>query len=46
MTEFKKAITKVVVSEINAKVSRKSRGTKIATSARVIPIIPIAPFSL
>ena len=41
-----KTLTKVVVSEVLANVSKKSSGTKIATSLRVIPIITIAPFSL
>lgn len=46
MTDLKKTLTKVVMSEINAKVSKKSSGTKIATATRVIPIILIKPFSI
>ena len=46
MSKIKKTLTKVVVSEINASVSKKSRGTKIASSARDIPIIIVKPFSL
>ena len=43
--DIKKTLTKAVLSEINASKSSKSRGTKIATSGRVIPIITIEPFS-
>ena len=43
--DIKKALTKAVVSEINASKSYKSTGTKIATNTRVIPIITIKPFS-
>ena len=46
MTNIKKTLTKVVLSEVNAKISKKSRGTKIATSTRDIPIIVVKPFSL
>lgn len=45
MNDIKKTITKVVLSEVNSMLSRKSRGTKIATSERVIPITIIKPFS-
>ena len=46
MNNIKKTLTKVVLSEVNALVSKKSRGTKIATSPRDIPIIIVKPFSL
>lgn len=46
MTDIKKTLTKVVVSEVNARISKKSSGTKIATIARDIPITVIKPFSL
>ena len=45
MNNIKKIITRAVLSEINASKSSKSSGTKIATNARVIPIITIKPFS-
>jgi len=40
-----KTVTKAIVSEINANKSSKSKGTKIAVNARVLPIIIIEPFS-
>ena len=46
MTNIKETLTKIVVSELNAKKSKKSSGTKIAILAKVIPIINISPFSL
>ncbi len=45
MTDLKKVLTKAVTSETDAKVSKKSTGTKIASSQRVIPVIVIKPFS-
>lgn len=45
MNDIKKTLTRVVVSEINASVSKKSSGTKIATISRDIPITVIKPFS-
>lgn len=45
MTDIKKTLTKAVTSETDAAKSSKSTGTKIAVSARAIPIITIAPFS-
>ena len=42
---IKKTLTKVIISEIMTSVSKKSKGTKIATNERVIPIITIKPFS-
>lgn len=45
MNNVKEAITKVVVSELNAKKSKKATGTKIATVTKILPIINITPFS-
>lgn len=45
MIDFNKAITKVVVSELNSRKSIKSTGVKIATVKKNISIITIAPFS-
>lgn len=45
-SELKKMLTKVVVSETDAKKTGKSKGTKIGTNNRIIPTIVIAPFSL
>ena len=46
MNDIKKTLTKIVVSELNARYSKKSSGTKIASSARIIPITVIKPFSI
>ena len=46
MANIKKTLTKIVLSEVNAKISKKSSGTKIATSTRDIPIIIVKPFSI
>lgn len=45
MNAFNKAITKVVVSELNSRKSKKSTGVKIATINKDIPLIVIKPFS-
>lgn len=45
MSDFKKAVTKVVVSELNSKKSKRSTGVKIATVQKNITIITVAPFS-
>lgn len=46
MNNINETLTKVVVAELLAKTSRKSSGTKIATSSRIIPVTVVAPFSL
>ena len=46
MSNIKETLTKVVLSELNAMVSKKSSGTKIATIVRDIPITIVKPFSL
>ncbi len=43
--KIKESLAKVVVSEMNAKITNKSSGTKIATNKRVLPITVIQPFS-
>jgi len=45
MNNFKQTLTKAVVSELNTLKSKKSKGTKIATNERIIPIIGITSFS-
>lgn len=44
MNNLNETITKVVISEVNASISRKSTGTKIATTTKVIPVI-VVPIS-
>ena len=44
-TEIKETLTKAVISVVSTQRGKKSRGVKIATMQRDIPIIPVAPFS-